>query len=111
MPQVDLDPDGPVPLYRQLADVLRLMIDSGEIPPGRAIPSKRAAGQIWGIGGHSFDRAVWILRDEGRIESVKGKGWFVTRLPARPLRRHESAYPRTGQHAAALPGRCLHWSG
>lgn len=109
---MDLDPDGPVPLYRQLADVLRAMIDSGEIPPGRAIPSKRAAGQIWGVGGHSFDRAAAILRDEGRIESVQGKGWFVvTRLPARSLYPPACAYPRTRSHAAALPGHSLPWTG
>lgn len=79
MPEVAIDFDGPVPVYRQLADLLRTRIRAGEIPPGRAIPSKRTVEQELGVGGHTFDRAVAILRDEGLIETVKGKGLFVTR--------------------------------
>jgi GntR family transcriptional regulator len=72
-----IDFDGPVPVYRQLADLLRAQIESGEIPPGRAIPSKRRVGEEHGIGGHTYDRAVAVLRDEGLVESVKGMGTFV----------------------------------
>lgn len=72
-----IDFDGPVPAYRQLADILRRLIESGKIPPGRPIPSKRTAGQEYGVGGHTYDRAVTLLRDEGLIETVKGKGHFV----------------------------------
>jgi len=32
---------------------------------------------VYGDGGHTFDRAVAILREEGPIESVRGKRLFV----------------------------------
>jgi len=34
-----------------------------------------------GIGGHTFDRAVAVLCDEGLVESVKGIGTFVRQRP------------------------------
>lgn len=74
-----IDWEGPVPAYRQLADLLRARIESGEIPPGRAIPSKTRANQEYGVGGHTYDRAVALLRDDGLVESVKGMGTFVKR--------------------------------
>ncbi|HUZ53652.1 MAG TPA: GntR family transcriptional regulator [Streptosporangiaceae bacterium] len=77
MPGV-IDYDGPVPAYRQLADLIRARVESGEYPPGRRILSKRDAEQEFGVGGHTFDRAVRLLADEGLVKSVKGMGWFVT---------------------------------
>src|ERR1700722_20160638 len=46
---VELDFDGIVPLWEQLAAVLRGRIERGEIPPGRAIPSKKYLVQEFGI--------------------------------------------------------------
>ena len=60
-----------------IGDLLRTQITQGEIPPGRAIPSKRRVQEEYGIGGHTYDRAVALLRDEGLVESVQGMGTFV----------------------------------
>ena len=72
-----LDFEGREPLYRQLAAILRGMIDSGEIPPGRRLPSKRAIEQRWGVSQQTTERALAILKDEGLIETSLGKGLFV----------------------------------
>jgi DNA-binding GntR family transcriptional regulator len=37
---VTIDPEGDVPIYVELADLLRGQIDRGEIPERRPIPSK-----------------------------------------------------------------------
>ena len=74
-----IDFQGPVPVYRQLAAILRERITSGEIPPARPIPSKRTLMQNFGVGAHTVDRAVEVLRGEGLIETVLGKGLFVRR--------------------------------
>lgn len=72
-----IDFEGPVPVYRQLAAILRERITSGEIPPARPIPSKRILKQTFGVGARTVDRAVDVLRGEGLIETVLGKGLFV----------------------------------
>jgi hypothetical protein len=38
---VTIDHEGDVPIYVQLAEILRARIESGELPPRRAVPSKR----------------------------------------------------------------------
>jgi DNA-binding GntR family transcriptional regulator len=81
-----IDFDGPVPVYRQLADIIRRKISSGEIPPARPIPSKRALMQEYGVGAHTVDRAVDVLREEGHLETVLGKGLYVTRRASRSSR-------------------------
>jgi GntR family transcriptional regulator len=78
MPADDLDHDGPVPVYRQLAAILRERIRSGEIPPGRRIPSKKTLTQEYGISGKTVDSATRLLKDEGLIRNSSGLGLFVT---------------------------------
>lgn len=74
-----IDPDGPVPVYVQLAGIIRDAIASGEIPPGRAVPSKRTLRETHGVAGPTVDRAMGLLKGEGLLEFVPGKGLFVKR--------------------------------
>ena len=73
-----LDPDDREPLYRQLAAIIREQIQSGQIPPRRAVPSKRMLRQQYGISARTVDAAMTLLRDEGLVEREQGKGLFVT---------------------------------
>lgn len=76
-----IDPDGPEAVYRQLAVLLRDRIAAGEIPVGRAVPSKLSLKQSLGVSGSTVDRAMAILKDEGLIRHEPGKGLFVIRKP------------------------------
>ena len=76
-----MDYEGPVPVYRQLANVLRAAIAGGEIPVGRAVPSKRTLKETYGVAGPTIDKAMHLLKDEGLIEAVPGKGLFVLKKP------------------------------
>ena len=73
-----LDPDDREPLYRQLAAIIREQIQSGQIPPRRAVPSKRMLRQQYGISARTVDAAMAVLREEGLVEREQGKGLFVT---------------------------------
>ena len=79
-----LDFEGKEPLYRQLAGDLRAMINSGEIPPGRALPSKKAIQQRWGVSQNTVERALDLLCGAGLIETSMGRGLFVTWPQDRP---------------------------
>jgi DNA-binding GntR family transcriptional regulator len=35
---------------------------------------------MYGVGAHTVDRAVDVLREEGLLQTVRGKGFFVKRL-------------------------------
>jgi GntR family transcriptional regulator len=73
----ELDPDGPIPLYRQLADVLRARIDSGDLPTGRPVPSELTLQQTYGVSRDTARHALQVLREEGRVVTVQGKGTYV----------------------------------
>jgi GntR family transcriptional regulator len=75
---VEIERDGPDPVYVQLAAILREMITSGQIPPRRAIPSKNTIMQTYGVALGTTNKAIEILRNEGLVRSVQGLGVFVT---------------------------------
>lgn len=74
----EIDHHSAVPVYRQLAGILRRMITSGEVPPGRALPSIPYLVQQYGIADGTVKKAIKVLKDEGLVIGVPGKGTFAT---------------------------------
>ena len=72
-----IDHEGSTPVYLQLAALLRSMIESGEIPPDRPLPSVKSMMQTYGVAQGTAERAVRILKDEGLVRTVIGKGVYV----------------------------------
>jgi GntR family transcriptional regulator len=73
----ELDRDGPVPLYAQLAAVLREQIASGQLPANRPVPSELTLQQTHDISRDTVRHALRILQDEGLVVTVRGKGTYV----------------------------------
>jgi len=73
-----IDHDSDVPVYVQLANLLREQIRRGDLQPHRPIPSIRTLQQTYEISDGTAKKAVQILRDEGLVHTVSGKGVFVT---------------------------------
>jgi DNA-binding transcriptional regulator YhcF (GntR family) len=75
-----IDPLSGVPVYRQLADLLRDQIVSGEIPPRTPLPSAKTLSQQHGIAVGTVMKAFDVLRAEGLVRTVPGRGvWVVGR--------------------------------
>jgi DNA-binding GntR family transcriptional regulator len=77
---VTIDTNSYEPAYIQLAGILRAWIDSGDLPPGAAVPSEASLTQQFGIARETARRAVALLRAEGLIVTMRAVGSFV-RLP------------------------------
>ena len=60
--------------YRQLADLLRDLIDTGQVGPTGLLPSVATIGQRYGVGRETVRRALGVLREEGRIVVERGYG-------------------------------------
>jgi GntR family transcriptional regulator len=67
----------PTPLYVQLANILREMIQSGELQPRAPVPSESYLQQQHGVSRGTVRMAVGILRDEGLVVTIGGRGTFV----------------------------------
>lgn len=68
---------GAVPPWRRVADDLRRRIQSGEWPPGAALPSLSALADEYGVSTSTAGKATRALVDEGLAESARGWGTFV----------------------------------
>jgi DNA-binding GntR family transcriptional regulator len=73
----EIDHEGAEPVYRQLAAILRGQIQSGELPAGRSIASERTLTQRYGVAVGTVKKAVEVLRAEGLVHTVIGRGIFV----------------------------------
>ena len=67
----------PTPLYVQLADILREMIASGDLPPRALLPSESYLEQEHAVSRGTVRLAMGVLRDEGLVVTIKGRGTFV----------------------------------
>ncbi len=91
------------PPYKQLADQIRALIESGHYPPGSPLPPEPELGQAAGLNRTTVRNAIRVLRNEGRVDVIQGRGTFVRahrlirRYPLEGLRRE---YRLVGQ---ALP--------
>jgi GntR family transcriptional regulator len=75
---VSIDHGAAKPVYQQLADILRAQIQSGEFPPGRVLPSEATLMQQYGIARETARKGVRVLRDEGIVHIVQGRGAYVS---------------------------------
>ena len=72
-----LNPRSPVPLYRQLADVLLEKVRSGQYPTGSRIPSEHTLAETYGIGRPTARQATEQLVQNGVLVRRRGSGTFV----------------------------------
>lgn len=72
-----IDPDGPVPVYLQIADILEGRITSGEFLPDRPLPSEKYLVEQYGVSRGTVRRSVEVLRDRGLAYTVAQRGSYV----------------------------------
>lgn len=71
-----------------IADALQRQIETGELPPGAALPAERELVERFGVSKVTVAKAIRILREAGKVQSKRGSGVFVPRRP--PVRRISS---------------------
>jgi GntR family transcriptional regulator len=83
------------PKYRQIADGLRLKIESGQLPPDHQLPTETDLSKEFGASRNTIRDAIKSLISLGLVETRPGQGTFVTRRPD-PLVTTLSADEHTG---------------
>jgi DNA-binding transcriptional MocR family regulator len=97
--QIDLDPRSDVPLYKQLAESVRALVDRGTIGPGERLPATRElAGQL-GLNRTTVSAAYAMLEQTGLLEGHVGRGSFIAK----------SGQPAALVSSAAVAARALDW--
>jgi DNA-binding transcriptional MocR family regulator len=65
------------PLYLLLAERLRQLIDSGQLPPRAALPPDRVLAEHLAVGRGTVVNAYDMLRQERKLERHQGRGTWV----------------------------------
>jgi GntR family transcriptional regulator len=74
-----LNKNSPIPLYYQLAELLREQIRSGELKPGTQGPGERDLGEQYGISHMTVRQALQHLIREDALVAKHGVGTFVAK--------------------------------
>ncbi|MFG2103564.1 GntR family transcriptional regulator [Micromonospora echinaurantiaca] len=72
-----IDPSADRAVFRQLADLLRDRIMSGDLAPGASLPSELRLAQEYGLSRTSVRQAIALLRSEGLVIVEPPRGTFV----------------------------------
>lgn len=70
-----------VPVYRQLAEILRMQIERRELGHLDMLPSEKTLVQTYGVGRDTVRAAIALLRDEGLVFTVPHRGTYVGPRP------------------------------
>lgn len=69
------------PMYRQVADLIRAAIESGEFARGATLPSEPRLAERYGTTRDVVNDAITRLRAEGLVRTTRGKGNYVSPIP------------------------------
>lgn len=71
-----IDPTGPVAPYRQIAEIIRGRIATGDLPRGSRITESEIT-EAYEVARNTARRALAVLRDEGLVMTVPQRGSYV----------------------------------
>lgn len=79
------DPESRNPLYLQLEERLRRLIDSGELRRGDAVPAERELAEMTGVSRVTVRKAIEKLVQDGLLVQKVGAGTFISGRLEQPL--------------------------
>lgn len=71
--------NSPIPIYYQIQEHIKELIENGELKPGDALPAEREYAEKHKISRMTVRQAFTQLVNEGYLHRVQGKGTFVAK--------------------------------
>ncbi|WML38548.1 GntR family transcriptional regulator [Neobacillus sp. OS1-2] len=72
-----INKNSPIPLYYQLEEHIKGLIENGELSPGDALPPEREYAEKYQISRMTVRQAFTQLVNEGYLYRLQGKGTFI----------------------------------
>jgi GntR family transcriptional regulator len=86
---IDLDPDDPRPVFRQIVDEIQRSVAVGILKAGDALPAVRHLAQELKVNPNTVQHAYRTLEREGSAFVKRGIGTFVSDHPREPKGRQQ----------------------
>lgn len=93
------------PIYEQIEHQIKLVIMNGELSEGAILPSIRKLAKNLHISVITVQRAYDNLQRDGFIETVKGRGTFVSKVNKEFIKEEELKKIETSLEQAVLSGK------
>lgn len=94
------------PIYRQIVDSIKQLIDGGTLLPGSKVPSSRALAQQLSVNRQTVVKAMEILIDDGWLLNNNRSGLLVRKRPSRQpsatLTKEAVCYPLLGPNKSLI---------
>lgn len=74
----DIESKGNIPIYVQIEERIRAMIEAGQLQPGEQLPTIRRLASDLGVNYNTVARAYRDLGSEDMIVTKRGRGTFVS---------------------------------
>ncbi|MCV3151116.1 GntR family transcriptional regulator [Enterococcus faecalis] len=79
------------PIYIQIVSQIKKLVLDGKLKPGDSIPAMRSLAKDLNVSVITVQKAYEILRDEGFLNTVVGKGTFVVMPEMHDLKINQKA--------------------
>ncbi len=107
-----IEHDSIVPLYEQVARLLRKDIQDGVFNSSSRLPTEGELAEQYGISRITVRHAVSVLVKEGLVERKQGKGTFICKaVMHRPLSRSSLSFTELCEENGKVPGTKLFSAG
>jgi GntR family transcriptional regulator len=91
---VEIRPEDPRPVYRQIADEVRRGVAVGILKSGEALPAARQLANQLKLNPNTVQHAYRTLAQEGVIETRRGIGAFIAAAPRKDARQNPAFVAR-----------------
>ena len=82
--QIALDHQADTPIYKQLAESIRSLVDSGTIQSGEKLPATRELAGHLGLNRTTVSAAYALLEQSGILQGHVGRGSFIAKISGPP---------------------------
>lgn len=107
--QLQIQTSSMVPIYEQIADQIRLQIKEQILKPDELLPSVRACARDYHISALTVKKAYDLLESEGFVQTVQGKGTYVSRISSNLVREEMQKQVEEAFETAIEKARRLHF--
>lgn len=100
----ELDRDGGIPLYRQLEQRLRAMVEDGTLSYGQMLPSEMEMIESYQVSRTTIRQAIKELEAAGLVRREQGKGTFVCKAKLEHPLYSASGFTKDILNKGGVPG-------